>query len=368
MNDITFANIDSASVEASVLTAYEKIAGVTLFPGDPVRLFLESLAYLIGVQNNVIDLAGKQNLLAYAQGAHLDHLGYLMGVYRIMAQPATVTLRFSLGASLGFAVPIPKGTRAATADGSVLFETIAATEIKAGQISAEAKARALETGKKASGLLPGQIAVMVDPVPYVAKVTNTTTSGEGSDIEDDERLRERIRLAPESFTVAGSAGAYEARVLEVNAEISAVSVTTPEPGVVDVRFVLDGGELPDAALCALVNEHLSAETVRPLTDKVIVGAPELAPYALDGVWYLARKDATLLSSVTRNVAAAVEEYRLWQREQPGRDIVPDKLISLVERAGAKRVELKSPVFTPLEPIQIAREGSWKFAFGGVEDD
>ncbi len=93
--EVSFATLSASEIESSVLTAYERIAGVTLQPGDPVRLFLESLAYLITVQNNLIDLAGKQNLLAYAQGAHLDHLGALMGVQRIPAQSARVTVRFS---------------------------------------------------------------------------------------------------------------------------------------------------------------------------------------------------------------------------------------------------------------------------------
>lgn len=368
MNPVSFADTDSASIEAAVLAAYEKIAKTTLYPGDPVRLFLQALAYLLSVQNNVIDLAGKQNLLAYAQGAHLDHLGYLMGVQRILARPATVTLRFSLGAPLTFAVPVPAGSRAATLDGGNLFRTLVNAEIRPGSLYADVKAEALVSGAKASGLLPGQISSLVDPLPYVASVTNIDMSTDGSDIEDDERLRERIRIAPESYTVAGSLGAYQARVLEVSTDINAVSITSPEPGVVDVRFVLDGGELPDEALCQLVAEHLNAETVRPLTDKVLAGPPEPVEYSLKGVWFLKKADATLLSAITRNVNAAVEDYRVWQRSQPGRDINPDRLISLVEQAGAKRIELEKPVFTSLEPGQIAREKDWSFTFGGLEDE
>ena len=53
MKDILFADTDSASVEKAVLTAYEQISATTLYPGDPVRLFLEALAYTIALQNNV---------------------------------------------------------------------------------------------------------------------------------------------------------------------------------------------------------------------------------------------------------------------------------------------------------------------------
>jgi phage-related baseplate assembly protein len=65
-----------------------------------------------------------------------------------------------------------------------------------------------------------------------------------------------------------------------------VTVSSPAPGVVDVRFVLTGGELPDEATVALVRGHLSGETVRPLTDTVLVDAPEVVEYAVRGFWHL----------------------------------------------------------------------------------
>ena len=365
---ISFAQGDAADVEAAVISAYERLAGVTLQRADPVRLFLESLAYVITVQNNVVDLAGKQNLLAFAQGGHLDHLGALMGVSRIPAQPARCTLRFSVGEALAFALPIPAGTRVSTQDGKISFGTEFAAEIPAGELAVDVPARAAEAGLAASGLVAGQVCRLVDPLPHIISAVNVTATSEGADVEDDARLRERIRLAPESYTVAGSAGQYEARVLEVSADILAVSVHTPEPGVVDVRFVLADGELPDADMIALVRDHLNAETVRPLTDKVLVGAPDVVEYAIAGTWYLTRADSALLGPVAQAVARAVEEFRIWQRSAPGRDINPTRLVAMLHEAGAKRVELTSPVFTELTGTQIARETTVEIAFGGLEEE
>ena len=291
-----------------------------------------------------------------------------MGVERIPAQTARVTVRFSLAEALSFAVPIPEGIRVATEDGSIVFATITSVEIPAGELFVDVVALCTTAGAQATGLVAGQISQLVDPLPYVVAVTNTVTSAEGADIEDDERLRERIRTAPESYTVAGSAGSYETQVLSVSSDIEAVSVTTPEPGVVDVRFVLEGGKMPDESMISMVEEALSAETVRPLTDHVLVSGPEPVQYSISGTWYLRTEDATLLSAITAAVTNAVEEFRLWQRGKPGRDINPTKLISLVQQAGAKRVELTAPVFTRLTPIQIAREESINLTFGGVEDD
>ncbi len=365
---ISFAEGNAAEVEAAIISAYERLAGVTLQRADPVRLFLESLAYVITVQNNVIDLAGKQNLLAFASGAYLDHLGALMGVTRIPAQPARCTLRFSVGEVLAFALPIPAGTRVSTQDGKISFATELAADIPAGELAVDVPARAAEAGLAASGLVAGQLCRLVDPLPHVVSAVNVTATAEGADMEDDARLRERIRLAPESYTVAGSAGQYEARVLEVSADILAVSVHTPEPGVVDVRFVLAGGELPDADMIALVRDHLNAETVRPLTDQVLVGAPDVVEYAISGTWYLTRADSALLGPVAQSVARAVEEFRVWQRSAPGRDINPTRLVAMLHEAGAKRVELTSPAFTELTGTQIARETTVEIAFGGLEDE
>ena len=365
---VNFAPLSAADIEASILTAYERLAGVTLQPGDPVRLFLESLAYTVSVQNQVIELAGRQCLLAYARDAHLDHLGALMGVTRIPAQPARLTLRFSLGEALAHAVPVPAGTRVATRDGKIAFATLAAAEIPAGALHADIPALCTAAGAQGTGLVPGQVSQLVDPLPFVVSAVNVTASAEGADIEEDERLRERIRLAPETFTVAGSTGAYEARVLAVDAAIEAVAVTTPEPGVVDIRLVLTGGELPDETMLALVREALSAETVRPLTDTVCVAAPEVVEYAVSGRWYLRRADAPLLSGVTAAVTRAVEDWLLWQRSRPGRDINPSRLIAAVLQAGAKRVELDTPAFTALEPVQVARETAVALVFGGMEDE
>ena len=365
---VSFAPQSAGETETAIITAYEAIAKATLQPGDPVRLFLESLAYILSVQNGLIDLAGKQNLLAYARGGHLDHLGAPMGVIRIKPQPARTTVRFGVDEALAFAVPIPAGTRVTTQSGGVMFATLSDAVLPAEELFVETSAKATEAGASGNGLLPGQICRLVDPLPYITRVSNVATTLSGCDEEGDERFRERIRMAPESFSVAGPNGAYETRVKAVSADISAVSVTSPTPGVVDIRFVLTDGELPDEAMIEEVENALTPKDVRPLTDKVLVGPPETVEYALAGKWFLSSSDSTLLASITKAVDAAVEGYRLWQRSKPGRDINPDELIARMRNAGAKRVELATPVFQRLTETQIARETSVAMTFGGVEDE
>ena len=348
---ISFAPQDTVAIERDVLGSYERITQQTLYPGVPERLMCEALAYREAVVNSTIDLAGKMSLLAFAQGEHLDHLGAFMGVYR-----------------LAFAVPIPKGVRVTSRDGEIAFATAFDAVIPAGDLEVTVTATALEAGACSNGLVAGQVNSLVDRLPYIAEVGNAAVTLGGSDAEGDEHFRERIHLAPESYSNAGSEGAYRFHVLSVHADIVAVAVDTPEPGVVDVRPVLTGGELPDATLLDLVRDKLSERDVRPLTDKVLVAAPDPVEYAVSGGWHLRRANATLLASVTAAVAQALETYRLWQRCEPGRDVNPTRLISLVEQAGAKRVELEQPAFTPLSRVQIARESRLDLRFAGVEDE
>lgn len=368
MSEVFFADVQSADVETAVLTAYERITGTTLYPADPVRLFLESLAYTISVQNNVINMAGRQNLLAYAQGEHLDYIGMMVGTARLGASRAVAIQRFALAGPLEFDVSVPAGTRVTTADGAARFVLEAGLIIPAGETEAEGQVRAEQEGAAANGLVPGQIDQLVDPVAYVASTRNVSASMLGSDVETDDRYRARIQLAPESYTCAGPIGAYRHHALRVHQDIAEAAVWSPQPGHVDVRPVMSGGELPSADVLEAVRRALSADDVRPLTDNVTVQAPELVTYNLRLTWYLPRTQEPLLDTVRGRVAAAVENYRLWQRSMPGRDILPLRLLSLLEQAGVRRVELASPGYQTLKGYQLAREGEISVTFGGVEDD
>ena len=89
---------------------------------------------------------------------------------------------------------------------------------------------------------------------------------------------------------------------------------------------------------------------------------------MDVTWYLSKADEPLLSTISDAVTSAVESYVLWQRSKPGRDILPTKLISLIEQAGARRVVVRSPVYTVLKESEIAREGTVSLTYGGLEEE
>lgn len=364
--EISFCDTDASEVESSVITTYEAIAEKTLHPGDPVRLFLEALAYLIALQRFVIDHAAKQNLLAYAQGDYLDHLGILTDTQRLPAQAAKTTIKISIAEPLEFAVLIPQGTRVTPGD-QTYFATTEAVEIPSGDTSVTVTAECTTAGADGNGYLAGQINRLVDPVSHVTSVENTTTSLGGTDKESDDNLRERIRLAPEKYSSAGPVLSYEYWARETHQDIIDVSVLSPSPGEVAVYVLMKGGELPSQEILDSVEAEVSAEKRRPLSDQVSVSAPERVSYDIDLTYYVSTADSTRAASIKDAVQQAVDDYRSWQKASIGRDINPSELIRRVQQAGAKRADVASPTFAALDKTQVAAEASVSVTYGGLED-
>ena len=283
--DITFAEKDAKLIESEIINAYESLAGRTLAPGDPVRLFLLSIASIIIQQRALIDFSAKQNLLAYSIGDYLDHIGALLGVKRLSAKPATTTIRFALSEVRQDVIAIPKGTRIRAESSEIVFATTAYAEIPAGQLSIDIPAECMAVGEVGNGYLPGQIKRLVDPIPYIASAGNITETSGGIDIEGDESFRERIRLVPESFSTAGPYRAYEYWALTAHQDIADVAVYSPTPGQVNICPLLKGGQLPSQEILDAVEAICSADNKRPLTDYVYVHAPTVVNYSINFTYY-----------------------------------------------------------------------------------
>jgi len=368
--EVSFAERDAATIEANIITIYEAVSGRQLSPGDPVRLFLEAVAAIIVNQRSIIDYAAKQNLLSYAEGSFLDALGALVlgqDGGRLPAQPALATVRFTLSAAQSGTYTVPAGTELSGAN--LIFKTKEILEIDAGELTGDVVVEAAVPGVSGNGVVVGQIKTLVVPLPFVDSVSNITPTSGGADIENDENFYQRIRLAPDSFSVAGPEGAYIFWARTANQSIIDVSVYSleEEPGRVYVRPLLAGGVLPGSEVLDQVEEVLSADDIRPLTDEVVVLAPVAANYTINIDYWISSESVTEVSNIQTQVNAAVESYRLWQRSKIGRDINPDELVQRIKNAGAKRVVVTTPVFTVLNQTQVAQETAITVDYQGIEN-
>lgn len=374
--DIVFAGKDAQEISSAIIGgfegAYEKQYGVrrVLAPGDPVRLFLLAIADVIIQQRNLIDYAGKMNLLAYAIGGFLDHIVALVGVSRLPPSTAMTTMRFTLSAPQTHSVIIPAGIRV-TAGDRVYFAPREPVEILSGHTVADVLVVCTETGALGNGYLPGQIKGLVDPLPWIQSVENTTISAGGADTEDDEHLRERGRLAPEAFSNAGSYGAYRFWAMSAHQDVVDVAVIGPpeiDLGCVELYPLMSGGVLPTEELLNLILAACNADDVRPLTDHVSAHSPVEVMYVLKVAYWIERDDATQANAIKAAVERAASEWVTWQRSKIGRDIVPSRLIQMIMAAGAKRVEVISPPYQVLGGKELAiLSGESSVLFGGIED-
>ena len=368
--DIVFAEKSAEEIESSIITLYENLANRTLAKGDPVRLFLETIVLIIVNQRSLIDNAAKMNLLAYAEGDYLDHIGTLLDVTRLEASHAMTTLKFTLSEAQSSTVIIPEGIRVSPGGGDILFATTESVEIASGEREATITAQCTEAGIQGNGYVAGQIRKLVDPFPYELSVENTTESYGGNDIESDEKFRERIQIAPESFSVAGPTGAYEYWARSAHQGVIDVVVIGPpdtDPGHVNIYPLMTNGELPTQEILDAVFDVCNAEDKRPDTDYVHVLSPEPIEFELNVKYWIDRRRATQAMQIQAAVEAAVSNWLTWQRSKLGRDLNPSELNHRMVAAGAKRTEIISPEFRVLTSSQVAVMTTKTLSLGGLED-
>lgn len=366
---VEFLETDAETIKAEIITGYEEASGRTLAAGDPVRLYLLSLAAVIIQQRTAVNLAAQQNLLSYAQDGYLDALGTLLSVTRLSESKAVTTIKFTLSQALATVYTIPAGTE--VTNGVVTFATDKALDIPKGELTGSVTASCTVAGTVGNDYLAGQVNTIVKPMTFVEKVENTTITTGGSEAESDESLAERIRLAPNSFSVAGPEKAYVYHAKSVSSSVLDVSVTSPTPGEVDVYVLLAGGELPSQETLEQIAAYLSDETIRPLTDFVKVLAPKAVNYEIQVDYWISKEDQYKAAEIKALVENAAVAYKSWQQAKIGRDITPEKLTQLIVAAGACRIDSatqKPAAFKALTRSQVAQCTKLTVNYKGLKDE
>ena len=364
---LTFADANIDEMLENAKTIAEKILGREVRRADPLMLFLKSMIAVIAQYNLLLDELAKMNLLAYSKGKALEHLGALVGVERLAATKATCSCKVCLSDIISHAVTIQKGTRVHSGD-DIYFSLDEDLIFLSGETELEGKFSCSIEGEVGNGYKVGELNKIVDPQAFLLSIENITISDGGSDIESDDNLRERIRIAPESFSTAGPSGAYEFFVKKASDLITDVEIVSEKPGEVDIYFLQSNSDLPTQEVIDKVYETLSDRTVRPLTDKVIIKNPVQVDYEIDLRYFISRSDAANQLSIQKKVEAAIEEFILWQRSELGRDLNDSRLIEMIRQAGAKRVEIISPAFQIISENSVAICTNKNILFAGLEEN
>ena len=362
-----FIERDPDKIIQEWITLYEQKSGKTLQPAQLERLMIDVGAYRESVLRNKIQEIAKQNLLNYAPIDILEHIGEPLGVTKLPANAATTVLKFSIDEELDFEYRIDAGTEVETKDGLYLFKTLEPVIIRVGELNVSVKAECESTGIGANNYTLGSINNLITPLSYISKVENITVSGGGADDEQAENLRERIREAPEKFSNAGSRGAYRYHTLSAHQSITDVAIINSSPGVVSIYPLTDSGN-PNQEVIDIVQNYLSDDKIRPLTDYVQVKSPETISFEIVATIWLYR-DADE-ESVISIINSKMAEYKATLSEKLGKDVITSQIISLLNTVyGVYKVELQTPsTDLTVQSHQWADLSDYFIKIGGYADE
>lgn len=364
MADYNFVSNNPEEIRAEVLSSLNASCGEMLYPGDERFMFGEGVAALQVTLNTKFNDQARQRMLRYARGVVLDYLGEFLGVYRLEASPAYATFRFTVSAVQITNIVIPQGTRI-TVDGSVYFATDENAVLQAGDTYVDVDATCQTAGSAYNDYSVGSVATLVDLIPYIQSVSNTTVTTGGDDgepytTEGDNRFRNRIRLAPAARTTAGPKASYEYFALSADPDIIDVYVDCPEetPTVVDIYALMTGGTLPDDDALAKITSACNPDDRRPMTDKVTAKKPTQKNYDISIKYYISAADEADAIAAIEDDGGAIDQYIEWQCSELGRDINPDELRKFVlvpgdGKTGAYRIDVTAPTYTAIADTEVA---------------
>lgn len=330
MAELQFIHENGQQVIAEMKAELETILNRQIADADIEMLLINAFAYRETLLRTQVNQVGRQSYVEFSEGSALEYLAQMVGVYRLPAAGASCTIQFNLVAGHN-GVVIPAGLRVQSLDGKVIFKTIAERVVPVGTNTVSVEAVCSTEGKVGNNYAPGTISVIVDPKAFISTAQNTANTSGGTDKETDKELRERIKLAPASFSVAGPAAAYRFFAKSAHPSIVDVAVTSPVPGQVNIYPLLEDGVLPSAEILDAVQAICNGEKVRPLTDTVVTASPTVIEYSISiDVWLL----NTAISSQTINdITTTLNDYVSSRKERLGLDVVRHKLASLCMNAG-----------------------------------
>lgn len=362
---LEFVETDAAFIYTAVMEGLMDAVNEPLYPGDERRIFGEGLVAVLVAMHNEFNDKMRQRTLRYARGKVLDALGERYGIRRAEAARAFVTLRFTAEQAQAQNIIIDAGTKVTT-DGSVYFATDELAVLQAGQQSVEVRATCTAGGELYNGYTAGSINTLVDLIPYITAVSNTTISMGGDDGEPytdlgDAKLRERIRLAPAKQSTAGPESAYRYYAMSADPRIIDIAVDSPSPTVIKIYPLLTNGEIPEKEVLDKVEAACSANEVRPMTDKVEAVAPTAVTYDIELKYYCTKFNEAATVKMVEGLQGAIQRYNAWQTGAMNRDINPDQLRRLILAPdwqegliGADRVDITKPNYTEIGKHQVAK--------------
>lgn len=151
-------------------------------------------------------------------------------------------------------------------------------------------------------------------------------------VEDDDRLRMRILLAPEAITSAGTVGSYTFHALSADTRIVDVDISTPDDGAGKVHITVHGdGSVSDDELADKVYRVIQDEKVKVLCVRYTTSPPIPVHYKVD-------TEITVYDGFDEIwVKSEVEKEIKRYTDSPQRTNTIDKVGNISEMSERKRI-------------------------------
>jgi len=155
--------------------------------------------------------------------------------------------------------------------------------------------------------------------------------------ESDDAYRIRLQMKSESFSTAGPTEAYAFHARSASGLVKDISVTSPVPGTTVVTVLSSEGQgIPAQPVLDLVTARLNTDTIRPLSEEVIVQAAEILNYEIVADLYVylgPASEVALTDALTALAQFAASHHKL------GEDITISAVYAAAFRTGVQRVVL-----------------------------
>jgi len=318
--------------------------GVTLVDGCDLAARMYALAAQLYALQVYGDWVRRQCFPQTAVGEELDRHAAMRALARKQATRAEGVVRFFAGESSELIRTIPFGTVCMT-PGLVRFETVETGLLLAGEMWADVKVRAVESGAGGNAAAGTVTQMAVAPVGIVS-CTNPTPCTGGVEKEDDESLRERVLHSFRSLPNGANAAYYRQLAMEDDEVARAEVVSRPRGvGSVDVVVASRSG-VPGQELLERLGAVMEAQ--REIAVDLVVRAPETVEVNVSvQVQEKAGYDPQEVKDRVRNALTAY-----FSGERLGESILRARLGSIVY--GCDGVE-NYRIALPGEDITVARD-------------
>ncbi|MDF2419135.1 baseplate J family protein [Acinetobacter beijerinckii] len=181
----------------------------------------------------------------------------------------------------------------------------------------------------------------------ITPADNTTVPPTPAVMESDASLRQRVQLAPEGYTTAGSEGSYIFHAKNADVRIKDVEPVSPDPGIAAIYILSNEGDgSASEELILNVDKALNKRIIRPLTDELHVYSANIIQYRVEAVLEIADgpdKNIVLSEALEKLNAYVQSVHRLNTK------VSTTGIIGALNRDGVVDIDLIEPI-AKIEPV------------------